>query len=766
MWLTLAGLGLSLAAAVGLYFTLEHVARDLPSVDKLKAGYEPPQITRFTARDDTLLASKFTERRTVVAFDKIPDAAKLAFLAAEDARFYEHEGLNYLGMLRALWVNFRAGKTIQGGSTITQQVVKNVLLDSERSYRRKIREAVLAQRLEQSLSKDEIFWLYLNHIYLGHGRYGIEEAARYYFGKHAGELSLEEAATLAGIVAAPERFSPRKDTDKALARRSFVLDQMLQKGFVTPQLHEQVRSRPLRLAPAEESESQLAPELVDRVHRELDGSSASRALAGGYQIQTTIDPAMQAAARKAVRDNLDAYMARHGLIPPFLDEKRAAWGEPFQGKPRPHGVYTGVVESIDDRTTAVDVRVGEVVGRVTLSTESRYNPKGLAPSEFTKPGALLRVSLLEAPGDGVKPPMRLELGPQSALVAIDVRTREVLAYVGSYEAISGGLDRASRAKRQPGSTFKPFVYSYALSSRRFTPATMIPVKKQASGVVQAGNGRFIPLRHALAHSNNEASVALLQQSGAPAVVQWATALGIHSTLKPDLSLALGSYEVTPLELGNAYATLASGGMFTEPKTVLRLLAPGGSQLPLPPQPPERRVMSPEEAYLATSLMRSVVQDGTGRAAASLGREVAGKTGTTNKAKDAWFAGYSTDIVAVVWVGYDDPLPLGKNESGSKTALPAWIDFMRAAHEGRPKTKFQRPAGVLEIEIDPETGLLPRPDQEERRREEFLPGTEPALVALLTDAGAADDAVVDTIDTTVGTTAPAKPQDAGPEPPPF
>src|SRR5690606_4179197 len=220
LWCALGVLGLVLAGAVGVYFTLEHVARDLPSVNKLKAGYEPPQITRFTARDETLLASEFTERRTVIAFDKIPDAAKLAFLAAEDARFYEHEGLNYLGMLRALWANFRAGRTVQGGSTITQQVVKNVLLDSERSYRRKIREAMLAQRLEQSLSKDEIFWLYLNHIYLGHGRYGIEEAARYYFGKRASDLLLDEAATLAGIVAAPERFSPRKDTDKALARRS------------------------------------------------------------------------------------------------------------------------------------------------------------------------------------------------------------------------------------------------------------------------------------------------------------------------------------------------------------------------------------------------------------------------------------------------------------------------------------------------------------------------------------------------------------------
>ncbi len=746
--------GLLLVLASGVYFTLEHVARDLPSVAKLKAGYNPPQMTRILARDNTLLASVFTERRTVVPFDKISVSAKRAFLAAEDASFYEHEGLNYLGMLRALYANLRAGHTVQGGSTITQQVVKNVLLDSERSYRRKIREAVLALRLEQSLSKDEIFWLYLNHIYQGHGRYGIEEAARYYFGKHASELALGEAAVLAGLVAAPERYSPRRDAEKALARRTYVLDQMLKKGFVTPEFHAEVSQRPLRLAPTEESESELAPEAVQLAQRRLGATLRQKGLTGGYTVTTTIDPGLQAAARQAVRDNLDAYMDRHGLAPPYTAKTRSLWAAPHVGMPRVYGVYTGVVQSVDDKTGTIDVKIGDISGRLRLFDEARYNPKSLLPSKFTEPGALLRVRVDEEPAKSDnRPSLSLELGPQSALVALDVRSREILALIGSYEAISGGLDRASQALRQPGSTFKPFVYSYAIHSRRFTPATMIPVSTKADGVVEASNGLFISLRDSLTYSNNEGSTALLQQAGAPQVVQWAHALGIQSNLEPDLSLALGSYEVTPLELANAYATLASGGIYSDMSIVKRVATPNGEGVSLPATPPERRVMDEEEAYLATSLMRSVVERGTGKAAQQLGRDVAGKTGTTNEVRDAWFAGFSTDIVAVVWVGYDDARPLGRRESGAKTALPAWITFMKAAHEGRPKTAFRRLGKVLEVDVDSVTGLLPRPNTEHRRKEEFLAGTEPTEVTPAPDGGAP-------------TTEAAPELDAGPEPPPF
>lgn len=745
-----------LAAVVGgltLFLVVRHYSADLPSVEALKAGYNPPQITRILARDDTLLATEFTERRTVVPFEQIPTFAKNAFLAAEDATFYEHEGINYFGLARALFANLKAGRTVQGGSTITQQVVKNVLLDSSRSVRRKVREFLLALRLERSLTKDEIFWLYLNHIYLGHGRYGIEEAARYYFGKHARELGLDEATLLAGVIASPERFSPRRNTDKALARRRFVISQMLQKGFVTQEVHDQVLTMPLRLAPTTETESKLAPEVVHSAKRVLDATLGERKNQGGYTIKTTIDPELQAAARKAVRRNLDRYMERHKLVPPYKTKEIKAWGPAFQGKPRRHKIYVGVVESSDDLSGTIDVRVGDVVGQVALSTEARYNPTGLPPSEFALPGSVLRVSLLEDAQEGVKPPLRLELGPQSALVAIDVRTRDVLALVGSYEALAGGLDRATQTRRQPGSAFKPVVYSYAIHSRRFTPATVIEVNERKHGVSSDGTPR-IDVRAAVAHSNNEAATIVLQQSGPAQVVQWARALGIQSPLKADLSLALGSYEVTPFELLQTYVAFARGGGVGEPRFVAEIRTADGQPLALPALPAERQVLTAEEAYLTTSLLRSVIESGTGRAAGRANRELAGKTGTTNDAKDAWFVGYSTEIACAIWVGYDDALPLGPREGGAVTALPAWIDFMERAHVRRPNTRFVQPPSILTVSVDPDTGLLAGPGQLDARMEEFLPGTEPTQLAPVPEEASPSE---------LGDSAPLPPDEA---PPPF
>lgn len=726
-WISVT-LGLLLVvAAIVTFVVVRRYAEGLPSVEDLKAGYNPPQITRIVAREGTLLATEFTERRTVVPFEQIPNAAKLAFLAAEDASFYEHEGINYLGLARAMFANLRAGKAVQGGSTITQQVVKNVLLDSSRSLRRKVREFLLALRLEQSLTKDEIFWLYLNHIYLGHGRYGIEEASRYYFGKHASALGLDEAAVLAGITASPERFSPHRDAEKTLKRRRFVVGQMLAKGFVTQAVHDQVMEMPLRVAPTTESESRLAPEIVHTAKAVINQALGEQKHKGGYTIHTTIDPELQAAGRQAVRANLDRYMARHKLVPPYKSTSIAAWGPPFQGKPRRNKVYVGVVDKVDDLAGVIDVRVGDVIGQVALSAETRYNPTGLPPSEFTTPGAVLRVSLMEEPNEDGKTMLRLELGPQSALVAIDVRSREVLAAIGSYEALAGGLDRVTQMKRQPGSSFKPIVYSYALHSRRFTPASVISVPHAGHGVA-AGGPLVIDLRSAVAHSNNEAAEIVLQQLGVENVVDWAKALGIESRLRPDLSLALGSYEVTPLELLGAYVAFASGGLVRKPMFVKRIEEGSGAELPLPPLPPENAVLTAEEAYLTTSVLRSVVESGTGRAAAKLKREVAGKTGTTNESKDTWFVGYSTDIACAVWVGYDDGLPLGKSESGATTALPAWVEFMESAHKKRPHTRFVRPPSILEIAVDPATGLLAGPGQGDARMEEFLLGTEPTELA--------------------------------------
>ncbi|MDX2055563.1 MAG: transglycosylase domain-containing protein [Polyangiaceae bacterium] len=732
--------------AVAVILVVQHFSKGLPSVEQLQAGYNPPQVTRVLARDGTLLANLFTERRTVVAFEAVPDHAKLAFLAAEDAGFYEHEGLNYLGMLRALLANLRAGKTRQGGSTITQQVVKNILLDPERSYERKIRETILARRLEHELSKNQIFALYLNHIYLGHGRFGIEEAARYYFGKKAQELTVDQAALLAGIVASPERFSPRQAPEKSLARRRYVLDQMLAKGFITEPLHAQALQAPLRLAPPVEAESEIAPEVVPIVKKLLAELAPEQAKIGGFTVETTIDPVMQSMARQALRENLNAYARRQKLLPPFLAKPRKLWGDAAVGHPKEHHIYVGIVKAVDDAAWTLDVKVGDVMGRVQLKNELRHNPGRLPPSKFAEVGAPLRVGLLAEPEGASPVPLRLELGPESALVAIDPRSHQILALVGSYEAIVGGLDRATQARRQPGSAFKPILYSYALHSRRFTPASILrlPVKGKP------GEIREVRFRVGVAQSDNAVAEKVLEECGAENVVQWGAALGIESPLKPTPSLALGAYEVTPLELTNAYTTLASGGEYQPTSLITKITGPGGTVLALPPEPPARRVMPPDEAYLMTSVLVSVVTEGTGKFASYLGRSLAGKTGTTNAAKDAWFVGYSTDLVAGLWVGYDDALPLGPGESGARTAVPGWTSFVKAALSGRPNTTFTRPPKISAVLIDPLTGLLARPGQTDALEEEFLDGTEPEQQAELTGA----DAGVPTSDAGVESGEPA------------
>ncbi len=781
---------LAVLSAVTLYFVIHHFERDLPDVSDLRANYRPPQVTRVLARDGTLLAELFVERRTVVPIESLPNHVKLAVLAAEDARFYEHEGLNYFGIARAMLRNLKAGRTVQGGSTITQQVVKNVLLDSERTYRRKIREALLSRKLEQSLTKDQILELYLNHIYFGHGRYGIEEAARDYFGKSARELSIAQAALMAGIVAGPESFSPRRDLKKALVRQDYVLRQMRAQRFLSDEQYEQAKNEVIELSPGQDVKSELAPEAVEIARKLLATLEPERAKFGGFTITTSIDPRMQASARKAIREALSAYDKRHGLssalkIPKAAQTKKAAKGRTapakdvvYQGTPdySQHRVYVGTVLSSDDNAGTFNVQVGTAIGTVRLTDFERYNPQKLAPSAFAPVGAQLRVSLLapvpqsaDKVSTEVRVPLRLELGPQGALVALDTRTRHVIAIVGSYELSAGGLDRAMQSKRQPGSTFKPVVYSYALHIRRVTPASRIDVTPD----VFEGNYRplnyegwqgkdAVSLRDAIANSINLVAVRVLRDVGPRNVVPWAQALGIQSHLGADLSLALGSYEVTPLELCGAYATFAGGGTYIAPQVVTRIVGPDGKEVTLPTPTPSRRVMDEAEAYVTTHLLASVVDYGTGARARALGRPVAGKTGTSNESKDTWFAGYTSEIAAVAWIGYDDNKPLGASETGGGTALPAWVMFMKGAHEGRPKSEFARPSsGITVIKIDKRTGFLPYPDDADVYDEVFLSGTEPVEVATPpeSDAGAAMDAM----SSSNVSDASVSPRDAGVDP---
>ncbi len=774
---------LAVVGLVAAWLVVRHYEAELPSVAELERGYRPSQVTRVLARDGTLLAEIFTERRTIVKIEELPLHLKKAVLAAEDATFYEHEGLNYFGIARAMLVNLRSGSHRQGGSTITQQVVKNILLaNNEKTYKRKLREALLARRLEQELCpecghdragkdrrKDKILELYLNHIYFGHGRYGIEEAARDAFGKSARELTIAEAAMLAGVVKNPEQYAPKRGLAKALERRKYVLDQMFAKGFINQAELDAAIDEPVRLAPSQEAETELAPEAVSIAKKLLLELEPERGPRGGFTITTTIDPRLQGLARKHLRENLHAYDKRHALLGPWKAPAVAQKGKGasarkdpplFDGTPafESHKVFTGTVVATDDVLGTIDVRVGTVIGSVKIADYKRYNPNDLPPSQLAEVGARLRVSLLApvpAAKDGADPgrvvakvPLRLELGPESALVVLDVRTRHVLALAGNYEAVVGGLDRATQSRRQPGSTFKPVVYSYALHARRYTPATLVDVTPTTfAGGYKPSNYEGwkdadpLRLREALANSVNVAAVRVLEDVGPANVIDWAKALGIQSTLKPDLSLALGSYEVHPMELAGAYATFAAGGTYDEPRIVSRIVGPDGKDVELKPPLPERRVLEPAEAYVITSMLQSVVDRGTAQRAKSLGRPVAGKTGTSNEAKDTWFAGYSTEIAAVVWVGYDDNKPLGSGEAGGSTALPAWINVMKAAHENKPRAEFARPPGVVTVAIDPKSGKLAPEGMEGAIDEVFLQGTEPTETADVTsaDAGAVQPA---------------------------
>jgi penicillin-binding protein 1A len=756
---------LALAGAVALYLVVRHYEADLPSVGELRT-YQAPQVTRILARDGTLLAELFTQRRTVVPVESLPAHVKLAVLAAEDAGFYEHEGLNYWGIARATIVNLRARGTRQGGSTITQQVVKNLLLAThERTLSRKIREALLARRLEQELSKDDILELYLNNIYLGRGRYGVEEAARDDFGKSARDLTIAEAALLAGRIANPRDYHPRANMTAALSRRAYVLDQMHAKGFLKDEAWAAAKAEPVHLAPLSDDSSELAPEAVEMAKATLDRIEPEQARLGGFTVTTSIDPKLQAVARKAVRDALGAYDKRHGIqgalrAPPSIADKKGKPTPPprdalvpYEGTPafEHHRVLVGVVAGADDAAGTFEVRVGTVTGTVRLADFDRYDPAHLAPSAFAPVGARVRVSLLAPAVDG-KAPLRLESGPEGAMVVLDVRTRQVLALVGSYEGQPGSLDRSTQSRRQPGSTFKPIVYSYALHSRRFTPATLVdPTPAVFEGNYRPSNFEgwqghdLLRLREALANSVNVVAVRVLHDVGPANVVPWGQALGIESPMKPDLSLALGSYEVRPIELAGAYATFAAGGVYQDPRLVLRITGPDGKDVQLPDPPAPRRVLDEAEAYVVTSMLTSVVDHGTGARAKVLGRPVAGKTGTSNGPKDTWFAGYSTDVAAVVWVGYDDGRTLGGSEQGATAALPAWIELMKSATDGKPRVDFPRPPGVQTVTIDRRTGELPYPDDPDVMDEVFLAGTEPTATAEPPpppDAGVVEGAVGD------------------------
>lgn len=757
----LAGLGA--LGGVGLFW---YYGRDLPDVATLR-DYQPVQTTRILDREGVVLAEVFEERRTVVPFRQIPELVLKAVLAAEDAEFYSHEGLDYPGMIRALLVNVREGEFRQGGSTITQQVVKNFLLSPERSIERKVKELLLARRLEQELSKDEILHLWLNQVNFGDGHYGIEEASRYYFGKSVAELGLGEAAMLAGVPKAPSHYSPRHHPEAARRRRDFVLSEMVRKGFVEARAAEAARAQAVHVVQRRPETLGCAPEVVALAQKVLrDHVGAAEARHGGYTIHTTIDAGLQRSTRAAVQEGLRALDERQGFRPG--SSKRAKRRAPTLSKKAPRVGHTAVAEvtRVDDRRRRIEVKVAGQRGVVDLGDASRWFAADVPASKVIARGERLRVTPLESPPpDGEPARMRLDLGPEGAAVVLDVRSREVLALVGGYEPVPGGFDRASSAQRQPGSAFKPIVYGAALATRRFTPATILYDAPEVFAEWRPQNfetWRYqgpVRLREALAQSINVAAIRLLNDVGIQSTIDTARALGITTRMEPTLALALGAYEVRPIDLAGAYGVFAGGGERMAPPIVSRIVGPDGRPVTLAPPPAPERVMSADEAYLLTSLLTSVVDHGTGKSAKRLGRPAAGKTGTSNEARDAWFVGYTPELVACVWVGFDDHGSLGAGEGGARSALPIWVDVMKAAHEGRRATDFPVPPGIVTARIDPATGLLAYEGMPEAITESFLDGTVPTETARPPDVIDPATFLVDATDTT--TPAPAPPPTGAP-----
>jgi penicillin-binding protein 1A len=639
-WLTILGSVIGGGIALGLiafFAVLGYFSRDLPTIDSLK-NYRPPQISRVVDRKGRPIAEWFTERRTVVPMSKVPRVLVLSVLAAEDADFYRHAGMDYVGIVRALVRDVLQGRRQQGASTITQQIVKTMLLTPERTISRKVRELILARKLEQELSKDEILGLYLNHINFGHGRYGVEEASRFYFDKHVEELNLREASLIAGIPQSPARLSPITHPDNARKRQLYVLSQLEAKRVqywddLSLEDIRDARENAAKLR-SEPEPAGIAPEVATLAREALVAQvGADAAKQGGYSLETGIDLDWQAAARQALRNGLTRIDERQHLQAPLKAPKKPV--KPAKIETLAAGRnYDAIVRGADAVSGELILDIGGHAARANIKGLDRWNPKQLPVDKFAEPGAAVRVSLERTDAQDTPAQARLMLGPQGAVVVIDPRTRDVVALVGGDEAIYG-FNRATQAIRQPGSTWKPVEYALALEQKKFTPASVVLDAPEVYDEWKPNNyetWRYtgaVRLREALAQSINLVAVRVTAEVTPQAVVNFAKQLGITSELDPSLALALGASGVKPIELVNAYATFAAGGNYEPARLITRMRDPSGKEVRMPERRPVQ-VLSPAGAYLITSMMTSVVQGGTGKAAMALQRPIAGKTGTSNK----------------------------------------------------------------------------------------------------------------------------------------
>lgn len=712
---------LTILAAGSFYGLYRWASADLPNFTEI-TDYTPALVTTVYDKQGGVLGYFYHEKRFLVRLDEMNKWLPMAFLAAEDAAFYDHEGVDLMAIFRAFLINLKSGRVKQGGSTITQQIVKQLLLTNVKSYERKLKEAILAYRLENYLTKEEILTIYLNEIFLGSNSYGVEAAARTYFGKHALDLTLAECAMLAGLPQAPSRYSPYANFDLAKDRQRYVLGQMHEQGWITEAERQEALEQEIVLKRMPDPSWGTGAYYLEEVRRWLiDKYGKNQVYERGLSVYTACDPKHQAAAEAALREGLENSAKRRGWPGPLgnVDEDPQLLQRLEAQEVVPDDIAAGdwlMAMVTDVSKSKAQIKVGPLTGTIPVSSMSWCRKPNLRQraswarkiSDARKvvgKGDVVWVSVKKRPEQGEKDwifDLELEPEVQGALVSIVPETGEVPALVGGYDYMRSEYNRATQARRQPGSAFKPLVYSVALDNG-MTPATLV---KDTAIVFENEDGsvwrpenyahRFygwLSLRTALVKSKNLVTIRVAHKVGIQKIIERAKALGLEADFPQDLSVALGSASVTPINLCSAYTVFPRGGSWVEPRLVLEVQDVWGEQI-YSSEPVAHEVISPQTAYQICYLMQEVVQQGTGRRARVLGRPLAGKTGTTNDERDAWFMGYSPYLLTGVYVGFDEPRSMGAGEAGSSTALPIWIDYRKEIEEDYPLQDFEQPDGIV------------------------------------------------------------------------
>ena len=744
-FLCLTSLFAVFAGAGAIYY---YYSGELPDVRVLK-GFEPSTITRLYADNDELIAEFYIEKRIVVPLSDIPLQLKQATLAVEDANFYTHFGVDPKAILRAAITNFRAGHIVEGASTITQQLTKTMLLTREKSLERKIKEAILAMRIELIFTKDEILEMYFNQIYYGHGSYGVEAAALTYFSKHVKDLSLEECALIAALPKAPNRYSPYRNPGLAEDRRSHSLRRMVALGFISSQEAGEAMKADFNLGGVSDMLN-LAPYFVEYIRQFLEEKyGSSKLYRDGLKVFTTLNLKNQMIAQEAVRQHLRNADKRYGYRGPIghvadyesssSDAMINSLNEYKKGEyPGKGDIVKGVVTAIT--STQAYVNLGNMDGVINIKNMNWARKPNIKvdgrwakikrPGQALAPGDLIMVKVLgEQEVQGLDLALEQKPEVQAGLINIHPATGNIKAMMGGYDFADSQFNRAVQAIRQPGSAFKPIIYLTALKEG-FTPASVIldsPVifKERDESFEKWKPVNYeekfygpTPLRTALAHSRNVVTIKLLQAVGVKKAIQMARSLGITSRIEPNLSIALGSSGLSLMELVSAYSVFPNQGYHIEPNAV-RYIKNRRDEIIYTHQPVGKQAISSGLAYLITSLLESAVQNGTGKKVRVLNRPVAGKTGTTNNFIDAWFLGYTPDSVTGVWVGKDKDEALGVNETGSRTAIPIWLQYMKKSLRGKPVHSFPVSDEITFVKINEDTGYAASFADPKARFESFL-----------------------------------------------